>query len=694
MLQGLYAPYVSYPRFYQNQSTESRRTALLGREGVVFPSVSQAKLEESLPAAKNPYWNRFVTLGDVNTVACVGTSLYSFNNYGCNIGQLNLGNFNPSELVCCSGPSSFILARDLEGAVNCYQIGREGTISKVFENATNQGDVRVALATTQYALSTGSRLSLIECGSTDPIFWFPSSVGPVRFLPEDENILLHGGEKSVQMYDVREGGPVSDICVHPAAVSLTAYTKDLSYSMLAVNPKRSTEIVAFSQTHSVLQMFDSRINRSPVVEFQLPIKRAWRNLEYNSSGSRILISEPYSYYGFVVDVFGSEQVSCLRKMDLVEPRSAQIHKYNNSIENKRNYTTKFVSANTADAEVSVGACFVDSAVHSFTSKGRIFQCFPNAPGTNTLTNEIRERFSNPDIEAQGKIVGLEQIAHSLFLRSRTTKYERQKLRGKEQAWLLSFLGIAGQFVDDEDMATSKPGSFLWNRAADKDCSFRQIFPEKLPAAGIRRFSFFRIQMAFSETMGEYLSIKAIWDYCQYLSSQEPGWCRVWIESEQERGVVCVEIFERKARRPKKRKPIVIKKQQEEEPSVISQENSSSSSDDEDITKRVDLVKPMLVVKELFSSNPDDHRVITQKMIAQLRSAWGTTQLDTVSSPVVQMTAITDSEEEEIPEAVVGKSVQFFESKVVDEDDEFSSKRTASISSLPTPPPARIRRAGF
>lgn len=598
------------------------------------------------------------------------------------------------ELKSSRSRNGVLISQSAEGMVSCFRVETDGSLARSIEAVTFKGS-RVAIHPSgkHFAICDLDKLAIHDSGCSDPVFWFPNKeLGPTAFAPDDEHVLYHGGISAISIYDVREGGIVSSIKPHPATVSYTAYSSDLKYTLLEANPGCSTEIAAFSSSHAVVRIFDTRMVRSPLCEYALPECPTWSHMEYDQEGKRLLVSRTMGCSAYVMSRRGDQSWSCMREISVVTPIYTQIHKFNTDSGLK---AAKEVDATRAErhkravirskfadavAEVSLGSCFRDSnEIFSVSSLGNIFSVIPTdaAPAVDP-PERLRRYFSFSDRSEKIELSFDEVIEKLKRMDARSLhQNSRIKLNPPEQLWLQCFLGLSkglSHCKTHPKARKSKPGSFWWNQCVTT-CSPIKHIPgpgRKVTAGDFFKFSIISILIAFAHSHDNALPRRALLRYLETLANgRGVDWCKIVLDERY----VTVKYLEGVQ---KLLAPVYVSAddvRHTETAHIAKEEGSFSSSDDEGegevMRGRQNLVKPMLLVKQLRYSGPGERgHVINKSVLDRLRLKYPSGDTDS---------GLKNSD----------RVVRFENEAVLS-----PLKRSASEVLAPNPPSAKSRRAGF
>ena len=612
--------------------------------------------------------------------------------------------------------NSAVLVRGIGGSVTCLGIVADGSISPA-SSIPSSKSCRIGLSPTsaQFCVSDGTKLSVYSAESPDPIFWFLSSTGPCRFSKEDDNVIFHGGLQSISVFDMREGCAVSSIGPHPGCVTMGAYSNDRSYSLLSLNPVRTTELAAYSSTNQLVQLFDSRHTRSPLFEFALPGRETrlwpqlrywdWRTLEYSPDGKQLIISRPGNLTAFVIAIDGPDCVSPMAEIPVCPTRNEQVRQYNartiqeereTDLRRKRMATEGYITRAARDTpmECSLGVSFNQSGqqVLSISSFGNLYLTSSGdadaASIPDTTRQVVKREFTHAHVK-DPSIIPLSDITTGLS-KLESVKSVKTILRSPEQFWVQNFVGLArGIGVCALHPNNGVPGSYYWNECVNT-CKLRQRSgpPKGVRTGSIRVTSVHAVIAAYNDGYGVLLPDPAVRAYLAFLSTESVEWCTIRFEDD----VLVVKYHVvppvPRVRKSRSIRPVIEPVEAADTPPLPQEETifSSSSSDDEGdgiavFGGRKELVKPNLLVTELHTPDVENHRLINPTMIAKLREKWG------AGSKGMDVAGDTHA-----------KPRVTFQPPELDEDVVFGdapAKRTAGETELPTPPSARARRqAGF
>lgn len=647
--------------------------------------------------------NAFVSRESVRN-CCSIPGGYMYFSYGNRIHCTNLTAWTVKEVENTSYPivelkssrpgTGALICQSAEGVVSCFRVETGGSLARSFEVVAHKGSrVAVHPGGKHFSICDPDKLAIHDSGCSDPVFSFPNKdLGPTAFAPDDEHVLFHGGISAISIYDVREGGIVSSIKPQPATVSYTAYSSDLKYTLLEANPGRSTEIAAFSSSHAVVQIFDTRMARSPVCEYALPECPTWSHMEYDKEGKRLLVSRTMGCSAYVMSRRGDKSWSCMREISVVTPIYTQIHKFNTDTgvraaqevdaTRAERHKRAVIRSKFADAvaEVSLGCCFGDSGkIFSVSSFGNIFSVTPTDTAPAGDPPERLRRFFSFTARSENIEFSSDEVIEKLKRMEASALQTncRIKLNPPEQIWLQFFLGLSkglSHCKTHPKARKSKPGSFWWNQCVST-CSPIKHIPgpgRKVSPGDCFKFSIISIIIAFAHSHDYPLPRRALLRYLETIAyGRAVDWCQVVLDERY----VTVKYLEGVE---KLQAPVDVSADNVGHTDTLhlaKEEGSFSSSDDEGegevMRGRQNLVKPMLLVKQLRYADPGERsHVINKSVLDRLRLKYPAGDTDSVFKNSDRVVRFED-------EAVVSPV-----------------NRTASDVAPPTPPSAKSRRAGF
>ena len=500
------------------------------------------------------------------------------------------------EIVTNPSGGGLCLARTVRGRVSLVSVDSSGGLEEVCRTDSDS-DCRIALSPVhpgQYCVSSSSGVSLYD--GPELMFSFASSGGPVVFNPSDSNQIFLGTKTCVSVLDVREGCSVSSFAVHPAALSLTAYSRSFDFSSLAVNPARPVELAAVSKTHSVIQLFDIRNTKGPVTELALPgrdrastpFRWFWKSCAFSPDGSMLSISRPLDSSCLVMQLVSPSSYSPIQRVDLTKPHT--------------------------------GMAWSRFGLEFYSPLGSIHHITSSCDAISTTEDVLLQR----SVMDPQDLVTPTDVSKSLD-EIEKVKNLRVTLERFQQIFVQSYVGACRGLRGCKQHPLAKKaaiGSYHWRECVE-GCGGK--LAQGTDLKGPKRTSIWQIRKALAILAGETVSEEAIRRFIHRLAKKMD---RVLARIELKGDLVIVLPGE----------PVVVAEAEEkvevlavavadtpplpENPDIFF---SSSESDDgearEDnlFTRRRELVKPKLLLANLKNSEND--RLLTTALVDSLRTKW-------------------------------------------------------------------------
>jgi hypothetical protein len=432
--------------------------------------------------------------------------------------------------------SSVIAARDVNGRIAVLDVADDNTF-KLLHKTQVSADTRVGFTSSGFCLSDDGYISVFEFGYNKPVASFLEGGGPVVPAISDPNLIFHGSTESINCLDLREGSTMPSVKAHPAAVTLTAYTKELEYSLLSVNPTRPEEIAAFSKSHCVLQFFDIRRPRQVVSELALPGREfvltprliaQYRYLDYSPDGRRVLVAQPLCDRAYVCNTDGSGRASFVKRIPVAPSTKITFEVGSQGGRRKR-----------PEVPVSVGVSWGSScrSIDSITNYAQL--CQITEGGYPSFSPEGTQPISSPTpsfkkIPKSVCVDHLERILRPVEHR----KKQRKTLKLWEMVWIQCKIGACvgiAQCETHPNASKSDVGSFLWTQCVSS-CPGRRLHR---PLPWEYKFTFvYDMVTDFWNSYGYHINEQFSIDYLDQLSEDDSD--MVSVKFNKNRGTV--EVF--------------------------------------------------------------------------------------------------------------------------------------------------------
>lgn len=550
-------------------------------------------------------WNCMTAISGQRHIFSVGRHVYSMNSRGKTRELEGFEGRCVNELIGCGRNSPMFACRDVKNNLWVLEAKPDDSLKEIFHHISGT-PARFAFTPSGYCVSDKTSIAVYETGNDDPSYIFPEGGGPVLTSCSDPNLIFHGSTDAINILDMREGYRVSQLKVHPASISLTAYSHNLDYTLLTQHESRPFEIASFSQAHCVVQIFDTRKSNHPLIESALAgrekISSPYRHMQFSPNGKLLGLFQPLTSSMSVVSVQPGGRLSTWSCVSTVGSKSGS-------------ETRQVGRPRKSLSESCCGFSLGDSDILSITTTGNMYKV--SHVSSKRVSSVDSARISDLPKMAPTKLKKL-----SRFLNRKIVAPVRRHLLWTEMFWIQCKVGACRGLsrCSTHPLAhKSELGSFYWNQCVFS-CSVRRKLPHIHRKTSVFIFDIFR---DFFTTYGYRLDHKMVMTYLRQLEAEESDIVSVRVNDA--RGTVDVEwtpaVEDLEASQP--------------EPSVqpeVTDEDSSESEDvemvDEKIiesqvsvfSQRKELVRPLLLFTSLphLTEPASSRRLINPALVEKLR----------------------------------------------------------------------------